>query len=443
MYQLPAIRLLFFVFVGLLSFSCSDKDFERPNIILIMADDLGYGDLGCYGSQRINTPEIDKLAAEGLRFTDFHSNGSVCSPTRAALLTGRYQQRSGMEGVVYASGETRHTGMDVNEVTMADYLKKAGYKTGMVGKWHLGYRIDYNPVYQGFDLFRGYVSGNVDYHSHVDNSGVPDWWYNLEKVEEEGYVTDLITQHALDFIHENQNDPFFLYVAHEAPHVPFQGRNDKADRFPGVDFDYQGSVKDKERAFKEMIEVMDEGVGRIIGKLKELNLEKNTLVVFCSDNGGLKDYADNGSLHGYKGSLWEGGHRVPAIAYWPGNIKPGVVSNETVLSMDFFPTFVNLSKSQLDPGVEFDGQDLTQLLLGEENLQERTVFWRYRNQKVARNSKWKLLVDRDSTFLFDLNRDIAEQANLINIQPAKATQLKAELEVWEAEVTKGVKLKTR
>jgi arylsulfatase A-like enzyme len=262
-------------------------------------------------------------------------------------------------------------------------------------------------------------------------------------VEEEGYVTDLITQHALDFIHENQNDRFFLYVAHEAPHVPFQGRNDKADRFPGVDFDYQGSVKDKERAFKEMIEVMDEGVGRIIGKLKELNLEKNTLVVFCSDNGGLKDYADNGSLHGYKGSLWEGGHRVPAIAYWPGNIKPGVVSNETVLSMDFFPTFVNLSKSQLDPGVEFDGQDLTQLLLGEENLQERTVFWRYRNQKVARNSKWKLLVDRDSTFLFDLNRDIAEQANLINIQPAKATQLKAELEVWEAEVTKGVKLKTR
>jgi arylsulfatase A len=443
MYQQPAIRLFVFVFVTILSFSCSSEDFERPNIILIMADDLGYGDLSCYGSHTIDTPEIDRLAAEGLKFTDFHSNGSVCSPTRATLLTGRYQQRSGMEGVIYAQGETRQTGMDVHEVTMADYLKKAGYKTGMVGKWHLGYQIEYNPVYQGFDLFRGYVSGNVDYHSHVDNSGVPDWWHNLEKVEEEGYVTDLITQHAIDFIHENQNDRFFLYVAHEAPHVPFQGRKDKADRFPGVDFEYHGSVEDKQRAFKEMIEVMDEGVGRIIGKLKELNLEENTLVVFCSDNGGLKGYADNGSLRGYKGSLWEGGHRVPAIARWPGYIQPGISTGETVLSMDFFPTFVNLSKSQLDPGVEFDGLDLTQLLSGEDKLPDRTVFWKYRNQRAARNNKWKLMVDRDSTYLFDLNRDISEQANLVNIQPDKAKQLKAELETWEAEVTKGVKLKTR
>jgi arylsulfatase A-like enzyme len=437
------MRSLIFALVTLFSISCSEQDFERPNIILIMADDLGYGDLGCYGSDRINTPELDKLAAEGMKFTDFHSNGSVCSPTRAALLTGRYQQRSGIEGVVFARGDTRQTGMDVEEVTIADYLKNVGYKTGIVGKWHLGYRIDYNPVYQGFDHFRGYVSGNVDYHSHVDNTGIPDWWYNLEKVEEDGYVTDLITQHALDFIHENQNDPFFLYIAHEAPHEPFQGRNDKADRFPGADFDYQGSVKDKERAFKEMIEVMDEGVGRIIQKLRELKLDGNTLVIFCSDNGGLRGYANNGNLRGNKGSLWEGGHRVPAIAWWPGYIKPGSTTNETVLSMDFFPTIVNLSKSQLEPGVMFDGVDLTQLLINEEALPERTVFWKYRDQKVARDDNWKLLVNKDSTFLFDLNKDLSEKANLINIQPGKAEQLKTALDAWEDEVLRGVKLRTK
>ena len=422
--------------------SCSSPQFEKPNIILIMADDLGYGDLGCYGSERMQTPSIDKLASEGMLFTDFHSNGAVCSPTRAALLTGRYQQRSGMEGVIYAKGETRQTGLDVEEFTIADYLKAAGYATGIIGKWHLGYRIDYNPTYQGFDYFKGYVSGNVDYHSHVDNSGVPDWWYNLERVEEEGYVTDLITQHVVDFIHKNQNDHFFLYVAHEAPHVPFQGRNDKADRFPGLDFDYEGSVKDKERAFKEMIEVMDEGVGRIIQKLEELKLSEKTLVIFCSDNGGKKGYADNGELRGFKGSLWEGGHRVPAIVSWPGKIQAGSKNNELVMSMDFFPTIVNLSQSLIMPETAFDGTDLTYLLLDGSSLEERTVFWKYRKQKVARRGKWKLMAEQDSIHLFNLNTDISEKANLINIQTGIADQLNSELQTWETDVMRGVKLKT-
>jgi len=437
------MRILFFVLLILVFFSCSKEEFERPNIILIMADDLGYGDLSCYGSDRIQTPFLDNLAAEGMTFTDFHSNGSVCSPTRAALLTGRYQQRSGMEGVIYVRGETRQTGMDIEEFTMADFLKEAGYKTAIFGKWHLGYRIEYNPVYQGFDLFRGYVSGNVDYHSHVDNAGIPDWWYNLEKVEEEGYVTDLITDYAVDFIHENQKNPFFIYVAHEAPHAPFQGRNDKADRFPGVKFPYHGTVEDKDRAFKEMIEVMDEGVGKIMDKLKELKLKEKTLVIFCSDNGGLTGYGDNGVLRGFKGSLWEGGHRVPAIASWPGEIAPGSTNNETVLSMDFFPTFVNLSRSQLEPEVTFDGVDLTNLLLDGSKLDDRSVFWKYRGQRAVRNGEWKLLMEYDSTYLFNLRDDISEEINLVKLHPQIVNEMKTSLKSWEEDVMRGVKMKTQ
>jgi arylsulfatase A-like enzyme len=434
--------ILIFISFAILFSHCRPRAFERPNIIFIMADDLGYKDIGCFGNIEIHTPSLDRLAAEGLKLTDYHSNGAVCSPTRAALLTGRYQQRSGLEGVIYARNESRHTGLDVKEFTMADFMKDAGYATGIVGKWHLGYKIEFNPLYQGFDFFRGFVSGNIDYHSHVDNSGIPDWWHNLEKVEESGYTTDLITNHALTFIEKNQNNPFFLYVSHAAPHTPFQGRQDKAERFSGAKFTYEGSVKNKKRAYTEMIEAMDDGIGEILNKLDELNLSDNTMIVFCSDNGGYEGYTDNGNLRGFKGSLWEGGHRVPAIIRWPGYIKPGTFSHQTVMSMDFFPTFVNLSKSGKKRDFRFDGTDLTRMLIEEQELPMRTLFWKYRNQKVARNGKWKLLFDKDSAWLFDLEQDIEEQNNLVNQQTGIADQLKLELEVWEMEVMKSVKLKT-
>jgi arylsulfatase A-like enzyme len=198
---------------------------SKPNIIIILADDYGYGDVGCYGSREYNTPHIDALAAGGMRFTDFHSNGVVCSPTRAALLTGRYQQRSGISGVVTA-GAHRHTGMDLKEITFAEVLKAEGYVTGLFGKWHLGYAVEYNPVHQGFDEFIGYVSGNVDYHAHLDQTGKEDWWKEDELVPENGYTTDLITTHGVDFIRRHREKPFLLYLAHQAPHYPFQGRQD-------------------------------------------------------------------------------------------------------------------------------------------------------------------------------------------------------------------------
>ena len=424
-------------------FSCSPREFEQPNIILIMADDLGYGDIGCYGNDDIKTPNLDKLASEGLRFTDFHSNGAVCSPTRAALLTGRYQQRSGIEGVVTAKGEARQTGLAIEEVTFADFMKSAGYSTGIVGKWHLGYRIDYNPIYQGFDFFRGYVSGNVDYHSHIDQAGIPDWWHNLEKTEEEGYTTDLISKYAIQFIENNKDQPFCLYVAHEAPHYPFQGRKDKADRFPGRDFKTHGSRSDKEEAYKEMIEVMDEGIGQIIYKLYELGLSEKTIVFFCSDNGGMASVASNGNLRGHKGSLWEGGHRVPAIAWWPGYIKSGTYTDATVMSMDFFPTFVNLSKAETTKDYGFDGLDITRLLIEGRSLPERPLFWKFKRQKVIRKNDWKLIVDRDTAKLFNLNSDISEQQDLSLMEQDMAIQLRAELDFWEEDVLRDVQLRTK
>ncbi len=434
--------LIFCLVVSICLLSCFPREFEKPNIILIMADDLGYADISCYGNTEISTPALDKLAAQGMKFIDFHSNGAVCSPTRAALLTGRYQQRSGMEGVVYARGETRKTGLALTEFTIADYLKDAGYATGITGKWHLGYNIAFNPTYQGFDFFRGFVSGNVDYHSHVDNSGVPDWWYNLEKVEEKGYTTDLITDHALNFIENNHERPFFLYVAHAAPHTPFQGRNDKAERFPGGRFSYEGSVTDKKRAYKEMIEVMDEGIERILRKLDELRLREKTLIFFCSDNGGYKGISNNGIFRDFKGSLWEGGHRVPAIANWPGTIKPGSITNQTVMTMDLFSTFVNLSKSTLQTPNKLDGLDITRLLLEQKKLPDRTLFWKYRNQKSARRSEWKLLIEQDSVRLFNLRNDPGEQIDLSNQEISIVSELKKSLEEWESDVMKGVNLRT-
>ncbi len=438
------MKLLFYVLsILLLQFSCVPRKFDAPNIILIMADDLGYGDLGCYGNTNIKTPNLDKMASEGLRFMDYHSNGAVCSPTRAALLTGRYQQRSGIEGVVYAKGETRQTGLDIKEVTFADFMKSAGYATGIVGKWHLGYNVDFNPIYQGFDFFRGYVSGNIDYHSHLDGVGIPDWWHDLEKTEEEGYVTDLITKYAISFIEENKSKPFCLYVSHESPHYPFQGRNDEPERLLNGEFKPTGTAEQKKIAYKEMIEVMDEGVGDIFTTLKKLGLKENTFVFFCSDNGGIREIGSNGNLRGNKGKLWEGGHRVPAIAWWPRYIEPGKTTDAQVMSMDVFPTFINLSKVVPKYDFQLDGMDFTRLLIENKPSEKRSLFWKYRNQKVVRNGKWKLLVDKNDTYLYNLEEDISEQNDLSSTENTITNQLKSELENWEQDVSLGVKLRTK
>lgn len=410
------------------------KNLSRPNIVLIMADDMGYGDIGCFGSDSTKTPVLDKLAAEGVRFTDFHTNGAVSTPTRAALLTGNYQQRAGLESVLYAGD--RKVGLDQKEITLAEVFKQNGYSTGIFGKWHLGFPPESNPVKQGFDEFYGYLSGNVDYISHRDGSNLYDWWYNTDKTYEKGYTTDLITDFALQFIEKNKNHPFFLYIPHAAPHYPYQGRNDSADRLLGKKFNDRGSRVDKVKAYREMIEVMDEDIGRILQKLKDDGLENNTLVFFCSDNGAYSPPGSNGILRGEKGSFWEGGHRVPAIARYPGKIVPGSICKEMILIMDLFPTF--LSAAGIKDRPETDGIDISKALFSNKHLSDRTVFWRSKDKKAVRNGSWKYLEMNKKEYLFNLDDDIIEQNNLIEKKPEMVKRMKNDLKKWETTMNKYI-----
>jgi arylsulfatase A-like enzyme len=378
------------------------------------------------------------LAAGGMKFTDFHSNGAVCSPTRAALVTGRYQQRCGVEGVVTARGH-RDKGIPLSETTFAEALKEAGYATALFGKWHLGYAPKYNPVHQGFDAFRGFVSGNVDYQSHIDQVGYADWWEGDRLKPEKGYLTTLIADHGRRFIEANKDRPFCLYLAHGAPHYPYQGPGDKANRTVGNPKPIGGSRKDKAGAYKEMIESLDNTIGSIVDTLEQHGLEKNTLVFFFSDNGPAGP-GSAGPLRGKKGNIWEGGHRVPAIAYWPSRIKPGTVSHDTALGMDLFPTMTALAGVQSGMPAELDGIDLSNHLVNGEPLPERDVFWRIKRGKAIRRGPWKLVVtdDKKPPVLFNLAEDPGETQDVSGQHPDKTGDLLKALKAWNKSVSDGV-----
>ena len=416
---------------------------ERPNIILIMADDLGYGDLSCYGSRAIATPNLDALARGGVRFTDFHSNGAVCTPTRAALLTGRYQQRCGLEGVLLALEDREKAGLSLDSTTFAECLKTRGYATGLFGKWHLGYPEAWNPVHQGFDEFRGFVSGNIDYHSHVDRVGYADWWDGVKKAPEEGYTTHLITRHALDFIERHKDKPFCLYLPHEASHSPLQGPDDPAFREVGKRDQGKHTQREAVRAYREMVEEMDRGVGQLVAKLEHLALTDSTFIFFCSDNGAklyarkhaLGGCSSNRPLRGGKGKLWEGGHRVPAIACWPGTIPAGCVTGQTAMTMDLFPTLAAIAGAKIPTELKLDGVNLLPMLTRNEKLPARTLFWRRsQSDKAVRRGPWKLRVTDTDMTLHNLDTDLAEQYSLASAKPGVAKELLAELAAWEANV---------
>ena len=419
--------------------SCSQKISTPPHIVLILADDLGYGSIGCYGNDTIATPHLDALAEDGLLFTNFYANGPVCTPTRAALLTGRYQQRAGLEGVIYARGQTRQTGLDTAEVTLADMLRRSGYTSAIVGKWHLGYAPAYNPLHQGFSDFHGYVSGNVDYQTHVDGAGIYDWWDGRDTAVEVGYVTDLITDHATRFIQNHQRDPFFLYIAHESPHVPFQGPGDDGYRQVDSTFSYLGPVKDQGRALREMIESLDLSVGKVVSALEEQGLRESTLLIFISDNGGER-WADNGDLKGHKTMLTEGGIRVPAIFSWPGTIPPGR-SDQPAITMDIVPTVLDLCAPQVQ-APPLDGISLRPILTEGSFLPDRPLYWRYRDSRAVRRGNWKLHLESIDTTLFDLSQDAQERHNLRAQEQAVANDLLEGFRAWDNEMN-GYAQKTK
>lgn len=376
-----------------------------PNIVVVLADDLGLRDLKLYGGW-IETPRIERMAEQGLKLTDFHANSSVCSPTRVAFLTGRYQQRAGIVDVIVGSREP-DSGLSPSTPTLPRAFKNAGYATALFGKWHCGYQDRYNPVHHGFDEFVGLLNGAADFHIHRT------WRNGLKQEEVKGYSTDIITERSVDFIRRNRDKPFFLYVSHQTPHNPYQTRADIPEK---RDPDWkENRVGDENRPrYVEMVKDLDDSVGAILDTLKETGLEKNTLVFFWSDNGDVQMSPKPGPFRGRKFSQYEAGHRVPAVAWWPGRIDAGRVSDELVVGFDLFPTFAEVAGVTDGVPENLDGVSAAAHFLEGEPIPDRDIFFGYEPKlgTAMRQGDWKMIVKEDDVQLYHLGRDPKESVNV-------------------------------
>ena len=413
---------------------------SRPNIILIITDDVGYGDIGSYGAPDIKTPNIDALAKAGTRFTQFYANASSCTPTRAGLISGRYQQRFAMERPLgAASTADGELGLPATGRSLPQLLRTAGYTTALLGKWHLGYLPEFSPLKHGFDSFFGFKSGYIDYYEHTDSTGKPDLFENDTPTPASGYMTDLITQRSVTFIAEHAQSPFFLEVAYNAAHWPYQvpDHPSKAidnsrhllpqDENTGTRADY---VKIMERA--------DQGVGQIMAAVDRQGLAANTIVIFTNDNGG-EWLSRNAPLFNRKFTLYEGGIRVPAVVRWPGHVPAGVVSTQVGITMDLSASILAAAGATVPADAKLEGINLWPLLAKGAKPVSRTLFWRVTtvglNQKAVRDGDWKLLVEGTArVMLFDVSKDLGERNDVAAANTAVVRRLHQELLAWEKDV---------
>lgn len=411
----------------------------RPNIVLIMSDDMGWADLGSYGATDVKTPNLDRLARQGVRFTDFYANAVLCSPTRAGFLSGRYQQRYGVEMALSAEGaEPSDRGLDASPYSLPRLLKSGGYATALVGKWHLGYRADQSPNAHGFDWFYGLKSGYHDYWRHTDSRGQADLWENEKPVAATGYTTDLITAKALEFIGRNTRTPFFIDVAYNAPHWPFQRPDTPSVAIGNARFLRPAdSVVSTRADYVSMVERMDRGVGEILAALERHGLTRNTIVIFTNDNGG-EWLSNNAPLFNRKWTVWEGGIRVPAIVRWPGHIPAGRVTPQVGITMDLTASMLAAGGVAVPAEAKLDGMNLLPILEGRAPVAERTLFWRTnvgnRTMKAVRQGDMKLVVDANNLFVFDVRRDIGERNDLTAQRSTLARTLRQKLDAWERDV---------
>ena len=403
----------------------------RPNIVLILMDDLGYGDIGSYGVPDAKTPNIDRLAREGVKLSDFYANGATCSPTRTGFITGRYQQRYGIEWPLGSMAGDSARGVLPSETSLPRLLKSAGYATGLIGKWHLGWQPRFHPNRHGFDEFWGFLGGYLDYYSNIGEFDRHDLFHNDSAARDTAYLTDEITARAQAFIQDHRGAPFFLEVAYNAPHWPFQR--------PGLEPQLRGrpGSRDGTRAdYVAMLESADRGIGVILNTLDRLNLSRNTLVIFTSDNGG-EWLSRNAPLFHRKFTLWEGGIRVPALLRWPARLPAGIVSRQVGITMDLTASI--LAAAGVTPPASYrpEGIDLLPQLAGG-GVIERTLFWRIqgagRNQRAVRRGRWKYLRDGQYEFLFDLESGAGEQQDLTATRAALLPEFRTLLRAWEADV---------
>jgi len=409
---------------------------RRPNFVFILADDLGYADLGCYGgrAQPSCSPAIDRMAEEGLRFTDGYSNSPVCSPTRFALITGRFQYRlhaGNDEPIASRHRGSATLGLPPSHPTLASILREAGYRTALVGKWHLGFLPHFGPLKSGYQEFFGPMSGGVDYFSHRDSSGAHDLYANEEESARTGYLTDLISEGAVDFIRRRGREPFLLSVHYTAPHWPWETREDEAEsrRIERIIHTDGGSVA----TYLAMVRHMDEGIARIAEALGKAGVAENTLIVFTSDNGGER-FSDTWPLVGKKMDLLEGGIRVPYVVRWPARVKPGGSTAQLAITMDWVATFFEAAGVRAHPDYPLDGMSLLPVLAGPERVIERDLYWRmkFRSQKALRSGKWKYLSIEGDEFLYDLEADARERANLGRRDPSRLAAMRERWAAWEA-----------
>lgn len=417
---------------GSLPAALAPKPAGKPNIVLIVGDDLGYAELGCQGSKDLKTPYIDSIAKNGVRFTNGYVSCPVCSPTRAGLMTGRYQQRFGHELNPGPPGEaSTDFGMDLGEKTIADRLKGLGYRTGIFGKWHLGYEPQFHPQKRGFDEFFGFLAGAHPYSNSLAGTNNPIL-RSSKIVEKINYATDDFAREAVSFIQRNKDVPFFLYLPFNAVHGPLQDPPEKyLARY--------SSIQDKKRrTFAAMNAAMDDGVGRVLGKLRELKLEDNTLVFFVSDNGGptFSTTSCNKPLRGYKGDVLEGGIRVPYMMQWKGHLPAGKLINDPVISLDIHPTILAAAGGQAPVQKKLDGVNLIPFISGKTKTAPHSrLFWRYGSKWAVRMGDWKLESDgTGAPELYNLSKDITESANIAEKNPDKVKYLQSAYDEWNSEL---------
>ena len=407
------------------------------NFVFILADDLGYADLGCYGGRAPVSPNLDRLAARGLRFTQGYANSPVCSPTRFALMTGRYQYRLRGAAEEPMSGRARgnpELGLPPAHPTLPSLLHDAGYRTALIGKWHLGYPPHFGPLKSGYEEHFGPASGGVDYFTHTDREGRHDFLENGEPTRRDGYLTDLLSQRAVEYVRQRAADrrPFLLSLHYTAPHWPWETRDDAAlaaELTGKIAHLGGGSV----RVYQRMIHHMDEGIGQMVGALETAGLSEDTLIVFTSDNGGER-FSDNWPLVGGKMDLTEGGIRVPYVVHWPRVVGAGGATAQLAITMDWVATFLAAAGVHAHPEHPLDGMSLMPALRDPGARTDRALFWRmkHRDQRAVREGRWKYLAIGANEYLFDLEADERERANLARRHPDRLAALRARYAEWSA-----------
>ena len=422
---------------------------RQPNVVIIVADDMGYADIGVHGSRDIPTPHIDSLAAGGIRFTNAYVSGPYCSPTRAGLLTGRYPQRFGHEFNLGIGPLNSEYGMPLSERTMADRLKAAGYRTALFGKWHLGSGDRFHPMSRGFDEFFGFLGGQHSYLQPMSDG--PDPLLDGRKpVQEMTYLTDALADRAADFIGRNKSTPFFLYVAFNAVHTPMQATDKYLARFSQI-------ADEQRRTYAAMLSAMDDGIGKTMAALRAANLEENTIIFFFSDNGGptMAGTTINGSrnapLRGSKRQTWEGGIRVPFVIRWKSHLPEGKTDARPIIQLDVLPTAMNAAGVTPQPDWQLDGVDLMPFLSGANaGLPHEALYWRLGDHMAIRVGDWKLvkthegplgddpgvLSDLSGAELFNLADDISESRNLAAAQPQKVRELADAWQRWNRQLAR-------